>query len=157
MVPVEAAPEFELRGQRGGGLSRCRILKDGPAHTCHGLFQRRADEPAMRDLYYLAGLVTLNTSLSHPVLLTDLIHRVFAEIEQLSSRLVFRWSAGGQDYFLPLPTTMYDAVGLAARLGQAPDLAEMRRVMRRESDHQFDLLSRHFILFIPGDWAPGRT
>ena len=155
LVPAEAAPEFELRGQRGGGLGRCRILKGGPAQTCLGLFQRRADESAMRDLYYLAGLVTLNTSLSHPVLLTDLVHRVFEEIEHLSSRIGFRWSVRDQDYFLPLPINIYDGIGLVNRLQQASDLAGLRRILRRESDHQFDLLYRHYIIFIPANWLPG--
>ena len=124
-------------------------LKGGPDQTIMALFRFRDQEEAMRKVYFLAGLMELATRMSHDLLRTDLIRRVFETIRGLSRELVLRWSSGQQGFLLPLPESLYPMARLARKLETAASYKELMSILEEETLVQFDLAAKHFVYYLP--------
>jgi len=131
-------------------------LKGSLAQTLGALFRFRDDESQMRQVYFLAGLMEAATGLSHDLLRSDLIRRVFAEIEENSTRLQVRWQSWDQGFLLPICTqgeNLSTAARLQQNLGRARTLKEFLVRLKEETDAQFDLAGRRFIYYLPPSWT----
>jgi len=134
----------------------CLTLKGSLAQTLGALFRFRDNEPQMRQTYFLAGLMEAATSLSHDLLRSDLIRRVFAEIEENSTRLQVRWQSWDQGFLLPICThgdNLSTAARLQQSLGRARTLKEFLVRLKGETDVQLDLAGRRFIYYLPLSWT----
>ena len=142
-------------GQPADFIPSYLTLRGSLAQTLGALFRFRDDEPRMRQAYFLAGLMEMATSLSHDVLRSDLIRRVFAEIEENSARLKVRWQSWDQGFLLPLYLSGENlpAARLQWSLGRAGTLKELLASLRGETDAQFDLAGRRFVYYLPPSWT----
>ena len=134
----------------------CLTLKGSLAQTLGALFRFRDDESQMRQTYFLAGLMEAATGLSHDLLRSDLIRRVFAEIEENSTRLQVRWQSWDQGFLLPISThgeNFSTAARLQQSLGRTRTLKEFLVRLEGETDAQFDLAGRRFIYYLPPSWT----
>ena len=128
-------------------------LRDGPGQTIMALFQRREDASAMERVFLLAGMMELATRMSHDLLRTDLIRRVFEAIQELSRDLNLRWSSGRQGFLLPLPESLYPCSRLARTLERATTFKQLMQGLEAETRVQFGLAGEHFVYFLPKAWV----
>jgi len=166
-APREAAqvwrPEAEVyQAKRREALKLGRPLAFTPSHvslkgslsqTTRALFQHRVEEPTMRRVYFLCGLMELATGLSHEVLRTDLVRRVFELVEATSGQLNLRWPASAEGFLLPLTAQLQPRNLLRENLSRAATLKELLDSLRAETDRQFDLAGRLFVYYLPPAWT----
>lgn len=85
-IPPAACPHFSLDG--------------GLQDTALGLLRHRDDAASQEEVLYLACLLEALVSAPSAILRTDLIRRVYQEVNQRSQSLGFRWR-GGEGHFIP--------------------------------------------------------
>jgi hypothetical protein len=154
-------------------------LKGSLSQTLTALFRSRDDESRMRQIYFLAGLMEVATGLSHHILRSDLIRRVFSEIQHLANKLGVQWLSSNQGFLLPVyfseehsPESWSNSIEiplprsglqledvsksrLKQALSQTQTLKDLISALRNETDAQFDLLSRFFVFYLPHSWTRG--
>ncbi len=129
------------------------VLRGSLSQTTWALFRAREDESRMRRVYYLAGLMELAIKVPHHLLRTDLIRRVFEQIESLSTELGLRWRRGSEGFLLPLPPARYPLNRFPHALAQAPSLKKLLSSLNSETNIQFDLAGRLFVYYLPAAWV----
>lgn len=127
-------------------------LEGGPARTLLALFRLREQADLMTQVYFLAGLMELTTRLRHEVLRTDLLRRVFKEIDRLATQLGLRWSAGTSQFLLPIELSGGEAPPLETILKPAATLKALLAALRAETDRQLARAGRDFVFFVPSGW-----
>jgi len=142
-----------LQGEPLSFAPPCLTLRGSLAYTAQALFSRRDDEKAMREVYFLAGLMELATGLAHDVLRTDMIHRLFGVIGEISADLGLQWPSWQEGFLLLLTDREYPRSHLADRLARAETLKELLETLRQETDVQFDLAAQGYVYYVPLFWA----
>ena len=127
-------------------------LRGGPGRTLRGLHAYRGDSGGMERVYLLAGMMELATRVSHDLLRTDLIHRLFATIRETSQELGLRWSADQEGFLLPLPESLYPGSRLARELARAATFKELMEILAQETKVQLELAGAHFVFYLPRAW-----
>ena len=130
-------------------------LKGGLGQTVMALYNHRNDEVLMKQVYLLAGMMELATRLSHGLLRTDLIRRLFENIQNLSISLNLRWNSGKEGFLLPLPESLYPCSRLARNLEPARTFKELLHLLETETKAQFGLAAEHFVYYLPRVWING--
>ena len=128
-------------------------LKGGLGRTVRALYFYRDDTETMERVYLLAGMMELATRLSHQLLRTDLIHRLFVTIRSMSGELDLRWSTDRDGFLLPLPESLYPRTRLNRELRRAETFQELLKSLEAETQIQFTLCSRNFVFYLPRGWV----
>ncbi|ROR01585.1 hypothetical protein [Desulfosoma caldarium] len=130
------------------------VKLDGGTHdTVQALFRYRNDEKAMRRVYRLAGLMECVTRGVCPVLRSDLLRRIYQDIMEERNALQVVWRGSVDRFLLPL----YLHHGLVERLltllKPMENLQELFSLVERETTLQFDVLSSHYVIYVPLGFA----
>ncbi|ABK17599.1 hypothetical protein Sfum_1914 [Syntrophobacter fumaroxidans MPOB] len=148
----EAHREDALRaeGHRHVAFVPDHITLDGGLHfTVMGLYRHRDDEASMRRVYRLAAMMECVTKEPSPILRTDLLRRFYKTITEERDALRVIWRGSVQDFLLPVHPVWYDLQRFGRRVAGAGSLKALYDVIREESDAQFDVLSLHYVFYLP--------
>lgn len=129
------------------------VTLDGGYHfTALSLFRFREDEPSMRRLYRLAGLMECVTRAPSPILRTDLVRRFFKIINEEKEKLSVSWKGSVHSFLLPLQPQHYAPNLFINAVQQAASLKDLLIVIEEHTDKQFECLSRHYVFYVPGSF-----
>lgn len=146
----------EEAGQSGQPLSFVPshlTLRGGPGQTLGALYHNRGRAAVMHRVYLLAGMMELATRLSHDLLRTDLIHRLFDNIRAFSLELGLRWVSGREGFLLPLPESLYPGSRLAHELAKAGTFKELMQTLEQETKAHLELAGANFVFYLPRTWT----
>jgi len=123
---------------------------DGGLHfTVMALFRYRDDEPSMRRVYRLAAMMECVTKSPSSILRTDLLRRFYKTITDERDELHVVWRGNVRDFLLPVHSAWYDSERFQERIARAASLKELYEAIEEESDAQFDVLSLHYVFYLP--------
>ncbi|MFZ2448152.1 MAG: hypothetical protein WAW37_17480 [Syntrophobacteraceae bacterium] len=129
-------------------------LDGGYLFTALWLFRFREDEPRMRRLYRLAGLMECITRAPSPILRTDLVRRFFKIITEEREKLDVSWKGNVHNFLLPLHPQYYNPNLFLNVVQSASSLKELLILIEEETNRQFDTLSRHYVFYVPESFLP---
>lgn len=146
---------LRVKGHRHIGTVPNHFKLDGGYHyTVMGLFRYRDDEALMRRVYYLAGLMEAVTNAPSAILRTDLLRRVYQTILDDRERLGVVWRGHARHFLLPLHPDFYNTNLLFHRISGAESLKDLYQKIQAETDAQFDILARHYVIYMPARLLP---
>ncbi|MCE5335092.1 MAG: hypothetical protein LLG06_10970 [Desulfobacteraceae bacterium] len=126
------------------------ITLDGGYHfTVAALFRFREEEPLMRRLYRLAGLMECATKAPSPILRTDLVRRFFKIINEEKMDLNVSWRGNVRNFLLPLFPNDYNPNVFLNAIESADSLKELLLRIEEETGKQFDLLAGNYVFYVP--------
>jgi hypothetical protein len=129
-------------------------LAGGYHYTVLGLVRYREDEAMMRRVYRLAGLMECVVGIPSPVLRTDLLRRFYQSIIEEREALNVVWKGDVQHFLLPLNPEHYNFNRFPHAVANAESLKELYSVISTETDTQFDVLSRSYVIYLPRALSP---
>ena len=130
-------------------------LTDGYHYTALGLFRHREDEPAMRRVYRLAGLMECVLNAPSPVLRSDLLRRVYQTITEEREALNVAWRGDVHHLLLPLDIARYDPKRFFLGVAAAPSLKQLYGFIESETSAQFGVLCEHYVIYLPRAFTAG--
>lgn len=128
-------------------------LDDGCHYTLAGLYRHREDEALMRRVYRLAGLMETVTNAASPVLRTDLLRRVYQNILEEREALGVAWRGHVQHFLFPMHPDFRNPNLFFHAVANAETLKDLFDAIREETDAQFDVLSRHYVVYLPENFG----
>ncbi len=128
-------------------------LDGGSHYTVQGLIRYRHDEAMMRRVYRLAGLMECVTNASSPILRTDLLRRVYKAILEERESLQVIWRGNVVHFLLPLHSEFRNPNLFQHNLTKAESLKELFAAIEQETNAQFDILSQHYVFYVPESLA----
>ncbi len=126
-----------------------RTLEGGYYYTSLYLFKFREEEKKMRRFYRLAGLMECATGAPSPVLRTDLVRWFFKIINEEREKLKVSWKGSVRSFLLPLRLEHYDPGVFLETVNNALSLKELLDGIQSQTDSQFDILSAHYVFYVP--------
>ena len=129
-------------------------LDDGYIYTVLGLYRYRNDEAKMRRVYRLASLMECVTNAPSPILRTDLLRRFYKSITEERDELNVVWRGNVQHFMLPFYPHHYNPNVFLHRIANAESLKDLYTVIQTESDAQFDVLAKRYVIYLPEGFAP---
>lgn len=127
------------------------VLKNGLAHTIHGIYIYRHNQDKMKEVYYLAGLIDCMINRVNPVLRTDLIRDMYKKIRDLKRILHINWYGPMDRVLFPIDIRFFDHVTYEDSLSKAETLKELYELIRGGTDGMFRVLSSEYIFFTPNE------
>ncbi len=124
-------------------------LADGYQYTVLGLFRHRESEAAMRRVYRLAGYMECVLNAPSPVLRSDLLRRFYQAITEEREALNLAWRGDVHHFLLPLDRSQYDISQFFQGIAVTPSLKELYAFIETETNQQFDILCRHYVIYMP--------
>ena len=155
--PAAAYEEQRVRDWRAGRPLGSQmpphfVLDGGAAETALALMRHREDEDALQEVGYLAALMEALLNTPCPILRTDLIRRVYQEVERLSNRLGVRWGARGGSFLLPLNQDAQNPHWFRHALAPLGNLQEFFATLREIARQRHQRLAREYVLYYPRRW-----
>lgn len=127
------------------------LLKNGLAHTIHGIYIYRNNPDKMKEVYYLAGLIDCMINRINPVLRTDLIRDIYKKIRDLKKNLNMNWYGRMDQVLFPIDIQFFDHFKYEEGLKKANTLKELYDLISRGTDEMFHVLSSEYIFFTPNE------
>jgi hypothetical protein len=109
----------------------------------------------MRRVYRLAGLMECVVNAPSAVLRSDLLRRFYQSIVAEREALNVVWRGDVAHFFLPLGTDLYPPVRFLNEVARARSLKDLYDIIASEAKVQFDLLVRHYVIYLPRALAGG--
>lgn len=128
-------------------------LDDGTHYTLVGLYRHRNDEALMRRVYRLAGWMECVTNAPSPILRTDLLRRFYKSILEEREALNLVWRGNVRYFLFPIHVDYYNPNLLMHRVSQSESLKDLYAVIEEETDQQFDILTEHYVFYLPENLA----
>jgi hypothetical protein len=129
-------------------------LDGGYHYTVMGLFRYRAEEALMRRVYRLAGWMECVTRATSPVLRTDLLRRLYKTIQEERQALNIVWRGNIQHFLLPVHPEFRNPNLFLHHIAGAETLKELYDAVETETDILFDILSNHYVFYLPESFLP---
>jgi len=157
LVHVRSAASYEeyreerlAQGQDPSGhMPPHFALEGGTQDTALALLRHRDDAEAQGQVCYLACLLEALLNAPSAILRTDLIRRVYQEVDRLSGELGFRWR-GGEGRFIP-PTNQdaADPHAFAHLVAPLSNLQDFFAVLQDYAAQRYRSLSREYVFYYP--------
>ena len=125
------------------------VLKDGLEYTLQALLRHREKPDAMREVYFLAGLMECLTKVPQPVLRTVVVRSFYQTVLEIKRRLGVNWHGNARDFLFPLWPMHYDFNQFFQELRTAATLKELYGRIRDGVEEQFLLLGSEYVVYIP--------
>lgn len=156
-VHVGAAAVYEdqrqedlAAGRTPGGQMPMHFQLDGGLHeTAQALLRFRDDESALVEVTYLACLMEALVNTPCAILRTDLIRRVYQEVDRLSGRLILRWRGRADRFMLPLNRDALDPQGFVRRVAPLDNLQEFFQALREIAQERHADLAKNYVIYYP--------
>ena len=145
--------EGDIRGLRGRiGLPPHTVLSGGMANTIRAQFEYRDNEPKMREIYYLTGLIDCMINQVNPLLRTDHIRHLYQKVMTMKGLLGLNlYGAGAVDrVLLPLDGRFFNHSEYRETLSSAGSMKALYLAIREGTETMFDVLAREYVFYTPG-------
>lgn len=100
-------------------------------------------------MYRLAGLMECVTNASSPILRTDLLRRFYKDILEERAELNVVWRGSVRHFLLPLHSEHYNPNLFQNAVINASTLKDLFEAVQSETNAQFDIISRHYMFYLP--------
>lgn len=156
-VHVGAAALYEDYRQEALAHGHDPAAQVPPAHTLSGgtretalalLRFRNSREKQIR-AYYLAALIEALITSPCAILRTDLIRRVYHEVETISDELGLRWSSRSGRLMLALERDARDPDSMGKRLHDIDNLSNFFQEVQDISASRYHDLAKNYVLYFP--------
>lgn len=125
-------------------------LDGGMRGTALAMLRFRNDEKRLLDVAYLAGLMECLINIPSPILRTDLIRRVYQEIETLGQTLGrLTWKGQAGHFMLPVMEDAGNPHRLANALSGVDNLQDFFNTVRRISHERHQSLAKTYVIYYP--------
>lgn len=125
-------------------------LEGGLQDTALGLLRHRASAAAQEQICYLACLLEALVGAPSAILRTDLIRRVYQEVDQLSKTLGFRWRGGEGRFIPPVNQDAGDPHHFARLVAPLSNLQEFYAVLHDYAAQRYRTISKEYVFYYPG-------
>lgn len=132
---AQVPPAFELAG--------------GEKDTVMGLLRFRDSEAKQRRVFLLAVLTETLIGVPCAILRTDLIRRVYHEVDAISRELSLRWGGDCQRLLPPLNEDAMEPDFLAKAMINIDNLREFFDVATSLADGRYTKLAKNYVLYFP--------
>ncbi len=157
LVQVRAAASYEeYREQRlaqgqdpGGHMPPHFALEGGTQDMSLALLRHRDDASAQGRVCYLACLLEALLNAPSAILRTDLIRRVYQEVDRLSNDLGFRWRGGEGRFIPPINQDAADPHGFSRLVAPLSNLQEFFAALQDYAAQRYRSLSREYVFYYP--------
>ena len=123
---------------------------DGPSHdTALALLRHRNDAEKLIQVNYLAAMMEALVNTPCAILRTDLIRRVYREVEVLGKALGLSWHAVEGRFLLPLDEDAQNPEAFSSRLSRLDNLSEFFAVLKDVAQRRHDILAKKYVLYYP--------
>lgn len=130
------------------------VLEGGQQDTALGLLRHREDAGKQEQVCYLACLLEALINAPSAILRTDLIRRVYQEVNRLSQALGFRWRGGEGRFIPPVNQDAGDPHHFARMVSPLSNLQEFYAALRGYAADRYRILSREYVIYYPGRLRP---
>lgn len=142
--------EALAQGRDPGGQMPPHFVLDGGMHeTAQAFLRHRQNEEALREVTYLAALMEALVNTPCAILRTDLIRRVYQEVEGLSQRLGLRWRGRAGHFLLPLNEDAGNPQALEQRVAPLDNLQEFFRTLKEIAGQRHQALAKGYVIYYP--------
>lgn len=124
-------------------------LEGGLQDTALALLRHRRDARAQERVCYLASLLEALLNVPSAVLRSDLIRRVYQEVEELSAELSFRWRGGEGRFILPLMQDAADPRRFERTVASLTTLRQFLDTILDLSRARHRALARDYVFYYP--------
>ena len=128
------------------------VLSGGAANTVRALFGYKDNEPNMREIYYLAGLMDCMINQVNPLLRTDQIRNLYKKVMTMKGLLGMNlyWAGSMDRVLLPLDGRFFNHPQYRATLSSAGSMKTLYLAIREGTETMFDILAREYVFYTPG-------
>ena len=126
------------------------FVLDGPTHdTALALLRHRNNEEKLIQVHYLAAMMEALVNTPCAILRTDLIRRVYREVEVLGKSLALTWHAVEGRFLLPADEDAKSPHAFRSRLAKLDNLSEFFSVLMEVAQRRHDILAKKYVLYYP--------
>jgi len=125
-------------------------LEGGLQDTALGLLRHRDDAASQEKICYLACLLEALVAAPSAILRTDLIRRVYQDVDQLSKTLGFRWRGGEGRFIPPVNQDAGDPHQFARMVAPLSNLQEFYAALHDYAARRYRILSKEYVFYYPG-------
>ena len=133
----------------GGQMPAHFQLNGGLNHTAQALLRLRQDENALLEATYLSALMEALVNTPCAILRTDLIRRVYQEVERLSAQLGLRWRGRVERFMLPLNRDAFDPQAFSRRVAPLDNLQQFFHALRDIAQERHADLAKNYVIYYP--------
>lgn len=137
----------------GGQMPMHFQLDAGLNDTAQAILRLRADESALIEVSYLACLMEALVNTPCAILRTDLIRRVYQEVDRLSAALSLRWRGRAGRFMLPLNRDALEPKGFDRRVSPLANLQEFFAVLKEIARERHQDLAKNYVIYYPRQFA----
>jgi hypothetical protein len=101
------------------------------------------------EVTYLACLMEALVNTPCAILRTDLIRRVYQEVDRLSGRLALRWRGRAERFLLPLNRDALDPQAFVRRVAPLDNLQEFFQALRAIAQERHQDLAKNYVIYYP--------
>ncbi len=124
-------------------------LDGGMHHTGMALLRFKDDEERLIEVGYLAALMEALVNTPCAILRTDLIRRVYQEVESMSARLGLRWSGRVGHFMLPLNEDAREPDAFARQVAPLDNLKDFFDTLKHIARSRHESLKKGYVLYYP--------
>jgi hypothetical protein len=136
-------------GDPSGQLPIGFTLDGGMHQTALGLLRYRQSEERLVEVTYLSALMEALVNTPCAILRTDLIRRVYQEVDALSAALNLRWSGRVGSFMLPLNEDARSPKSFARQVAPLDNLKDFFSVIKQIAQERYDSLKKSYVLYYP--------
>ncbi len=125
------------------------VLDGGMHQTAHALLRHRGNESRLIDVTYLSALMETLVNTPCAILRTDLIRRVYQEVDELSEALNLRWRGRAGHFMLPLNQDALHPGDFERQVGPIADLKLLFTTLRRIAGQRLESLKKGYVIYFP--------
>ncbi len=159
MIQVHVGPAAAYEDHRQECLEQGRDPSGQmPAHfslegslqeTALALLRHHQNAAALEEVTYLSLLMEALVNTPCPILRTDLIRRVYQEVDGLSQRLSLRWRGRAERFMLPLNEDALRPRALEQDLARVDNLQDFFNILRQTAAARYRSLAKGYVLYFP--------
>ena len=123
---------------------------EGPSHdTALALLRHRNDEEKLIQVNYLAAMMEALVNTPCAILRTDLIRRVYREVDALGRSLSLSWHAVEGRFLLPADEDAKNPNAFRSRLAGVDNLSEFFAVLKEIAKQRHEVLAKKYVIYYP--------
>ncbi len=136
-------------GDPSGQIPAGFTLDGGMHQTAMALLRYRSNEERQAEVGYLAALMEALVNTPCAILRTDLIRRVYQEVDAMSAALGLRWAGRVGHFMLPLNEDALSPNAFARRVAPLDNLKDFFGALKEIANERYQLLKKGYVLYYP--------
>lgn len=156
-IHVQAAAIYEdyrteclVKGEDPSGQIPAGFSLDGGMHqTAVALLRYKANAERQEEVTYLSALMEALVNTPCAILRTDLIRRVYQEVDSTSAALGLRWAGRVGHFMLPLNEDARAPNAFTRRVAPLDNLKDFFGTLKQIACERYELLKKGYVLYYP--------